>query len=62
MPLGSRTAAALGVDVGRARGAVLLLAAALTAGGTLARVGPLSFVGLMAPHQLARRLGFRRRR
>lgn len=58
MPLGSRTAAALGVEAGRARGAVLLLAAALTAGGTLA-VGPLSFVGLMAPH-LARRLGFRR--
>ncbi|MQT15084.1 Fe(3+)-hydroxamate ABC transporter permease FhuB [Segnochrobactrum spirostomi] len=58
MPLGARTASAVGVDVARARGAVLLVAAALTAGGTLA-VGPLSFVGLMAPH-LARRLGFRR--
>ncbi|WP_029815731.1 iron chelate uptake ABC transporter family permease subunit, partial [Yersinia pestis] len=38
--------------------AILLLAATLTAAATLT-VGPLSFVGLMAPH-MARMLGFRR--
>jgi iron complex transport system permease protein len=38
--------------------ATLLLASVLTAAATLT-VGPLSFVGLMAPH-MARMLGFRR--
>jgi iron complex transport system permease protein len=39
---------------------VLLLSALLTAGATVV-IGPLSFVGLMAPH-LARLLGFPRAR
>jgi iron complex transport system permease protein len=37
---------------------LLLLAACLTAAATLT-IGPLSFVGLMAPH-IARMMGFRR--
>lgn len=40
----------------RARLSILLLAAVMTANATLT-VGPLSFVGLMAPH-MARMLGF----
>ncbi|WP_413727136.1 Fe(3+)-hydroxamate ABC transporter permease FhuB [Sodalis sp. RH19] len=58
LPLGSATARALGLPLARARLAILLLAAVLTAGATLT-VGPLSFIGLMAPH-MARMLGFRR--
>lgn len=38
--------------------ALLLLAACLTATATMT-IGPLSFVGLMAPH-IARMMGFRR--
>ncbi|MDP2311951.1 MAG: iron chelate uptake ABC transporter family permease subunit [Pseudomonadota bacterium] len=55
--LGDDTAATLGVDVPRARWALLAGAAALT-GGVVALAGPLGFVGLIAPH-LARRLGAR---
>jgi ABC-type Fe3+-siderophore transport system permease subunit len=58
LPLGSPTAQALGMSVGRARFAILLLTAALSATATLV-VGPLTFVGLIAPH-LARMLGFQR--
>ncbi|WP_129140281.1 Fe(3+)-hydroxamate ABC transporter permease FhuB [Modicisalibacter coralii] len=60
LPLGASTAQALGLPVGRARLALLGLVALLTACATLV-VGPLSFVGLLAPH-LARLLGFSRAR
>lgn len=58
LPLGDGTPKALGVPLGRSRFALLLLAALLTAGATLI-VGPLSFIGLLAPH-LARLLGLAR--
>ena len=58
LPLGEPTARALGVPIGPTRLILLLLAAAQTAGATLI-VGPLSFVGLLAPHA-ARMLGLRR--
>lgn len=58
LPLGDSSALALGVDVGRARLIVMLMAATLTAAATLI-VGPLSFVGLMAPH-MARLIGLQR--
>ncbi|HEJ6927500.1 TPA: Fe(3+)-hydroxamate ABC transporter permease FhuB [Serratia marcescens] len=58
LPLGGATARSVGIALTPARLAILLLAAVLTAMATLT-VGPLSFVGLMAPH-MARMLGFRR--
>ena len=58
LPLGGPAARALGIGVGRARLAILLLTAALSATATLV-VGPLTFVGLIAPH-LARMLGLQR--
>lgn len=58
LPLGGATARAVGMALTPSRFALLLLAATLTAAATLT-VGPLSFVGLMAPH-IARMLGFRR--
>lgn len=58
LALGDDTARALGLHPGPSRLAVLLLASLLTAAATLT-VGPLSFVGLMAP-QMARRLGLSR--
>lgn len=58
LPLGGVTARAVGLPLVSARLSILLLAATLTAAATLT-VGPLSFVGLMAPH-MARMLGFRR--
>lgn len=58
LPLGEGTPLALGVPLGRGRLVLLLLAALLTAGATLI-VGPLSFIGLLAPH-LARLLGLAR--
>ncbi|WP_245641521.1 Fe(3+)-hydroxamate ABC transporter permease FhuB [Paraburkholderia bannensis] len=60
LPLGGAVTDALGVNSRRARLAMLLLSALLTAGATVV-IGPLSFVGLMAPH-LARLLGFPRAR
>ncbi|MBS9402148.1 Fe(3+)-hydroxamate ABC transporter permease FhuB [Halomonas sp. TRM85114] len=60
LPLGAATATALGVSVDRARLSLLLLVALLTASATLI-VGPLSFVGLLAPH-MARLAGFSRAR
>lgn len=56
--LGAPQAQALGLEVKRARGSLLILIALLSGAATLI-VGPLSFVGLMAPH-MARLLGFRR--
>ncbi|NIG74226.1 Fe(3+)-hydroxamate ABC transporter permease FhuB [Klebsiella sp. Ap-873] len=58
LPLGGEAAQALGVALSRSRISILVLAAGLVAAATLC-VGPLSFVGLMAPH-MARMLGFRR--
>ncbi|MEN2976485.1 Fe(3+)-hydroxamate ABC transporter permease FhuB (plasmid) [Tistrella bauzanensis] len=58
LPLGGPTARALGVPVGVSRLLVLVLAAGLAAIATLV-IGPLSFVGLMAPH-IARMAGARR--
>jgi iron complex transport system permease protein len=58
LPLGGATARAIGMALTPSRFALLLLAATLTAASTMT-VGPLSFVGLMAPH-IARMLGFRR--
>ncbi len=60
LPLGEASARAIGVKVSRARGTLLLLVALLTVSATLV-VGPLSFIGLMAPH-LARLFGFSRAR
>ncbi|POR46289.1 iron complex transport system permease protein [Paraburkholderia eburnea] len=57
LPLGDAPARALGLNTARARAALLMLIAALTACATLL-VGPLSFVGLTAPH-FARLLGAR---
>ncbi|MET1078079.1 MAG: Fe(3+)-hydroxamate ABC transporter permease FhuB [Pseudomonas sp.] len=58
LPLGEAPARALGLPIGRSRLVLLLLAALLTAGATLV-IGPLSFIGLLAPH-LARLLGLNR--
>ncbi|MBJ3592681.1 Fe(3+)-hydroxamate ABC transporter permease FhuB [Salmonella enterica subsp. enterica serovar Saintpaul] len=58
LPLGGETAWAVGIALTPARVGLLMLAAALTATATMT-IGPLSFVGLMAPH-IARMLGFRR--
>ncbi|SDL23048.1 iron complex transport system permease protein [Modicisalibacter muralis] len=60
LPLGAPTARALGINVTRSRLALLGLVALLTACATLV-VGPLSFVGLLAPH-MARLVGFSRAR
>lgn len=56
LPLGAEQSAALGINVNRARLVLLTLVAVLTVVATLV-VGPLSFVGLMAPH-IARLFGF----
>lgn len=58
LPLGAPTAKALGVNILRSRLILLGLVALFTACATLV-VGPLSFVGLLAPH-MARLLGFSR--
>ncbi|MCP1120736.1 Fe(3+)-hydroxamate ABC transporter permease FhuB [Robbsia andropogonis] len=60
LPLGGDIADGLGMDSGHARLVLLLLSAVASAAATLI-VGPMSFVGLMAPH-LARLLGFNRAR
>ncbi|WP_404376980.1 Fe(3+)-hydroxamate ABC transporter permease FhuB [Vreelandella aquamarina] len=60
MPMGAATARSLGIGLNRARLALLLLVALLTACATLV-VGPLSFIGLLAPH-MARLMGFSRAR
>ncbi|SNB57182.1 iron complex transport system permease protein [Marinobacter sp. es.042] len=55
LPLGDTSASSLGLPVTKVRLMLLLLAALLTAAATVV-IGPLSFVGLIAPH-LARVLG-----
>jgi len=55
LPLGDGVAEGLGMGAGRAR-LTLILAAGLAVGGATILVGPLSFVGLMAPH-MVRRMG-----
>jgi len=49
LPLGGAQARALGVPLGHSRFMLLLLAAVMTAAATPI-IGPLTFVGLMAPH------------
>ncbi len=56
LPMGDATATSVGVNVRRARMWLWCLAATLSATATLV-VGPLSFVGLLAPH-LARLAGY----
>lgn len=58
LPLGAGIAGGLGLPLRRAR-PLLILLAGLATGAATVLVGPLSFVGLMAPH-LARRLGLAR--
>ncbi|KQN49450.1 iron ABC transporter [Serratia sp. Leaf50] len=58
LPLGSVTGRSVGLALAPSRLTLLALAAIMTALATLT-VGPLSFIGLMAPH-MARLLGFRR--
>ncbi|MEH3117463.1 MAG: Fe(3+)-hydroxamate ABC transporter permease FhuB [Methylorubrum populi] len=58
LPLGASAARAVGVAVPRARLGLLAATAVLTGASTLI-VGPLSFVGLMAPH-IARMVGLQR--
>ncbi len=58
LPLGAGMSRAVGLNISLSRLALLLLAALMTSAATLA-VGPLTFVGLLAPH-LAVRAGFQR--
>jgi len=56
LPLGSATSLALGMPLANARTLMVITAGIATAAASLL-VGPLSFVGLMAPH-IAQRAGF----
>jgi len=56
LPLGDTASTALGLNLARCRITLIVLASLLTAVSTLA-VGPVSFVGLLAPH-MARLIGF----
>jgi ABC-type Fe3+-siderophore transport system permease subunit len=58
LPLGAPVSRGLGVNLATARLSLLVASALMTAAATLV-IGPLSFVGLMAPH-MARMLGVRR--
>lgn len=58
LPLGTETASGVGIDLGRARFLLFLVAGILSGAATLA-AGPLSFAGLMGPH-IARELGLKR--
>ncbi|MEZ2126393.1 MULTISPECIES: Fe(3+)-hydroxamate ABC transporter permease FhuB [unclassified Sinorhizobium] len=58
LQLGPATASELGLNISVARAVLFALAAVMTAAATLV-VGPLTFIGLMAPH-LAQGLGIRR--
>ncbi|WP_421229421.1 Fe(3+)-hydroxamate ABC transporter permease FhuB [Aeromonas enteropelogenes] len=60
MPMGAAVATALGIRLSLAQLVILLLLAVLTASATLV-VGPLSFVGLLAPH-MAKLMGLVRAR
>ncbi len=56
LSLGDEEAASLGVEVGRARGAVFL-AASVATGAAVALAGMVGFVGLIVPHFLRRAVG-----
>ncbi|NBJ13820.1 Fe(3+)-hydroxamate ABC transporter permease FhuB [Microvirga sp. SYSU G3D207] len=58
LPLGAVSARSLGMPLRSSRAVLILIAAGLTAAASLV-VGPLSFIGLIAPH-MARLLGFSR--
>jgi ferric hydroxamate transport system permease protein len=58
LPLGDAVPKGLGVDLAVARFGLLMLSALMSAVATLV-IGPLSFIGLMAPH-MTRMLGIRR--
>lgn len=58
LPLGSEVPQAIGVNLRTTRLVVLLLVSLLTAGAVLT-IGPLGFIGLMAPH-IARKAGIER--
>ncbi|MGS0897184.1 Fe(3+)-hydroxamate ABC transporter permease FhuB [Burkholderia stagnalis] len=58
LPLGSQSASSVGLDVPRNRKLLLIVIAVLTGAATLI-VGPVSFIGLIAPH-IARLSGLRR--
>jgi iron complex transport system permease protein len=58
LPLGETVPRAIGISLASSRLALLLVIAVITAAATLV-VGPMTFVGLMAPH-IARMLGFQR--
>lgn len=58
LPLGETSARSLGLATTRARAGLILIAGAATAASTLS-IGPMSFIGLIAPH-LARSLGLGR--
>ncbi|KXU79426.1 Fe(3+)-hydroxamate ABC transporter permease FhuB [Aeromonas enteropelogenes] len=60
MPMGAAVATSLGIRLSLAQLVILLLVAVLTASATLV-VGPLSFVGLLAPH-MAKLMGLVRAR
>ncbi len=57
LPLGDATAAGIGIAIKPAKTWLVIFASLLTGAATLI-VGPVSFIGLMAPH-LARVLGLR---
>jgi iron complex transport system permease protein len=56
LTLGAETARQLGVDVGRVRAIVFVLASVLT-GAAVAAAGPIGFVGLFIPHGVRLLLG-----
>ena len=56
LSLGDEEASSLGVEVGRARGAVFL-AASIATGAAVALAGMVGFVGLIVPHFLRRSFG-----
>ncbi len=58
LPLGETMPRAVGLGLARSRLLLLLVIAIITAAATLV-IGPMTFVGLMAPH-IARMLGFQR--
>jgi iron complex transport system permease protein len=58
LPLGGVTAQALGIPLSRARLALFVVAALMTAAATPV-IGPLTFIGLLAPH-IVRTTGVRR--
>lgn len=58
LPLGATSARALGIDLRKARGLIVIATALMTGVATIV-IGPLSFIGLVAPH-LAKAIGIAR--